>query len=179
MANDLWILVGFGPVLCIGPVVAFAERRRAWKAAARKPFTPPDRNGPAGALDLERTERQLGMLLRRMRAYTRAPYNFASSRIRSDAEFERCLDLATALGLHIGELSGACIAAPRERERMRDQILQGLSPGVSLHRPPRDTGQMTRELKPEAAFASIEAEHPAASAADIVKCPPPVRHANP
>ena len=69
------------------------------------------------------------MLLRRMRAYSRAPYNFASSRIRNDAEFERCLDLATALGLHIGELSGACIAPPIERERIRDQILQSVRRG--------------------------------------------------
>lgn len=29
MANDLWILVGFGPVLCAGSAVAFAEGRRA------------------------------------------------------------------------------------------------------------------------------------------------------
>ena len=42
-------------------------------------------------------ERQLGMLLRRMRVYQRAPYEFAASRIQNDAEFERCLDLATAL----------------------------------------------------------------------------------
>ena len=126
MANDLWILVGCGPVLFLGPAVALAERRRAGTGARRGACTPPDRNGPGGRLDVVH-ERQLGMLLRRMRAYRRAPYEFASSRIRNDAEFECCLDLATALGLQIGELSGACIAAPRERERMRDQILQSLS----------------------------------------------------
>ena len=128
MANDLWILVGFGPVLCAGSAVAFAGGRRAWRSAARVAFTRPDTNGLAGVLDLECAERQLGMLLRRMRVYRRAPYNFASSRISNDAEFERCLDLATILGLRIGELSGASTAAPRERERMRDQILQSLSP---------------------------------------------------
>ena len=95
MANDVWILVGFGPVLCAGSAVAFAEGRRAWRSAARVAFTRPDTNGPAGVLDVEGAERQLGMLLRRMRAYRRAPYNFASSRISNDAEFERCLDLAT------------------------------------------------------------------------------------
>ena len=128
MANDLWILVGFGPVVCAGSAVAFAEGRRAWRTAARVAFTRPDTNGPAGVLEVEGAERQLGMLLRRMRAYRRAPYNFASSRISNDAEFERCVDLATVLGLRIGELSGASIGAPRERERMRDQILQSLWP---------------------------------------------------
>ena len=145
MANDLWILVGFGPVLCAGSAVAFAEGRRAWRTAARVAFTRPDTNGPAGVLDVEGAERQLGMLLRRMRAYRRAPYNFASSRISNDAEFERCLDLATILGLRIGELSGASTAAPRERERMRDQILQkfygrGQLPGLLRHRTDRANG---------------------------------------
>lgn len=67
-----------------------------------------------------------------MRAYRRAPYNFASSRISNDAEFERCVDLATVLGLRIGELSGASIGAPRERERMLDETPDGhaLVPGV-------------------------------------------------
>ena len=119
-------------MLCAGSAVAFAEGRRAWRSAARVAFARPDTNGPAGVLEVERAERQLGMLLRRMRAYRRAPYNFASSRISNDAEFERCVDLATVLGLRIGELSGASIGAPRERERMRDETPDGhaLVPGV-------------------------------------------------
>ena len=48
MANDVWILVGFGPVLCAGSAVAFAEGRRAWRTAARVAFTRPDTNGSAG-----------------------------------------------------------------------------------------------------------------------------------
>ena len=153
MADDLWILVGFGAVLCVGLAVVLAEGRRASRAAAREALTPRDRNGPAGALDVARVERQLGMLLRRMRAYSRAPYNFASSRIRNDAEFERCLDLATALGLHIGELSGACIAAPIERERIRDQILQSLSPRSASPAALRHRADAARVAEAEAAFA--------------------------
>jgi hypothetical protein len=152
VANDLWILIGFGPVLCIGPAVAFAGGRRAGRAAAREALTRPDGNGPAGAVDVAGAERQLGMLLRRMRAYTRAPYNFANSRMSSDAEFERCLDLATALCLHIGELSGACIATPRERERMRDQILQGLSPRSASPAALRHRADAARAAQAEAVF---------------------------
>ena len=152
MANNLWIIVGFGPVLCVGPAVAFAKRRRAWRTAARAAFTRPDRNGPAGVLEVEGAERQLGMLLRRMRAYRRTPYNFVSSRIRNDAEFEHCLDLATMLGLRIGELSGASIATPRERERIRDQILQSLSPRPASSAALRDRADHACGAK--AAFAS-------------------------
>ena len=79
---------------------------------------------PPTTLDIKSTERQLGMLLRRMRAYWRAPYDFTTSRISNEAEFERCLDLATTLSIRIAELSGAAIAPP---ERIRDQILQSLS----------------------------------------------------
>jgi hypothetical protein len=121
MAN--WILAALSPVLCIGPTVAVAQRGRGQSRAAARSL-------PAAlhlAPDLEAAERQLGLLLRRMRAYRRAPYDCARSRIRNDAEFEGCLDLATALGLRIGELSGAPMAAPRERERIRDQIVEGLS----------------------------------------------------
>lgn len=129
MAN--WILAALSPVLCIGPTVAVAQRGRGQSRAAAQPsFAQPRGSLPAAlhlAPDLEAAERQLGLLLRRMRAYRRAPYDCARSRIRNDAEFEGCLDLATALGLRIGELSGAPMAAPRERERIRDQIVEGLS----------------------------------------------------
>jgi hypothetical protein len=118
MANDLWIVLGFGPVLCVGAAGFVQRRRRMWRFAARAVFPRPNGNGPTGIVDIEAAERQPGMLLRRMRAYRRAPYNFVSSCIKNAAEFDRCLDLATALGLRIGELSGALIAAPRERERI-------------------------------------------------------------
>jgi hypothetical protein len=127
MANSLWVLVAVSPVLCVGPKVIAVKRRRGAspEAAARSPGS-----WPAGeylAPDIEAAERQLGLLLRRMRAYQRAPYAFASSRIRDDVEFERCLDLATALSLRIADLNGAAVAQPRERERIRDQIVESLS----------------------------------------------------
>lgn len=132
MADTFWILAGFSPILCLGTAVAVAKRRRrAWRGAANEAFAQSDDSGPNCkylAPDIEAAERELGMVLRRMRAYRCAPYDFASSRIRNDAEFEHCLDLATALGLRIGGLSGASIDAPTERERIRDQILQSLSP---------------------------------------------------
>ena len=132
MTNDLWMLAGLGPVLCLAMLAGFAScRRRAWREAAEAAFIPPDGGGRAAEYlpqDVEAAERQLGMLLRRMRAYWRAPYDFANSRIADDTEFERCLDLATALGIRIEELSGGLLAASAERERIRHQILLSVTP---------------------------------------------------
>jgi len=127
MANGLWLLIAASPVLYIGPTLIAAKRRRCASPAAA---TRSQGSWPAGeylAPDIEAAERQLGLLLRRMRAYQRAPYAFSSSRIRDDVEFEGCLDLATALSLRIADLSGAATALPRERERIRDQIVASLS----------------------------------------------------
>ena len=136
MVDDLWILVAFAAVLCVGLAVAFVEGRCASRAAARKASTRPDIKGAAGALDVARVERQLGMLLRRMRAYRRAPYDFASSRIGNGGEFERCLDLATALGLHIGELSAP--ASPRRESASASgtRSCRVYRARVNLHLPP-------------------------------------------
>ncbi len=68
----------------------------------------------------------MAVLLRRLRAYLRDPYDFAASRITSEAAFEECLDLAAALGARIAELGGAAPVGPAERERMRGLILEGL-----------------------------------------------------
>ena len=78
------------------------------------------------AASIESAERQLGLLLRRMRAYRSSSYDFANSRITNDTEFERCLDLATALGIRIGELSGLLMTEPAERERIRHNIVLSL-----------------------------------------------------
>jgi hypothetical protein len=123
-------------MVCIGPTLALAKRRvGASRAASKATFAQAHASLPASAYlapDIEAAERQLGLLLRRMRAYQRAPYDFARSRIPDDAEFERCLDLATALGLRIRELSGASMADARERERIRDQILESLSRNANV-----------------------------------------------
>ena len=68
----------------------------------------------------------MAVLLRRMRAHLRDPYDFAASRIASEAAFEDCLDRATALGTRIAELGGAAPANQAERERTRGLILEGL-----------------------------------------------------
>src|SRR5690349_15898457 len=131
MVNGLWILVAFSQVLCVGPSVAVARRRRAVSRKTRSAtFVRPHGGTPNGgylAPDIAAAERQLGLLLRRMRIYQQAPYDFARSRIPNDTEFERCLDLATSLGLRIQDLCGASTAEAIERERVRDQILESLS----------------------------------------------------
>ena len=68
----------------------------------------------------------MAVLLRRMRAHLRDPYDFAASRIASEAAFEDCLDRAAALGTRIAELGGAAPATQAERERTRGLILEGL-----------------------------------------------------
>jgi hypothetical protein len=131
MIQDLWVFVSFGPALCIGTAVALANsRRRAWRIATEVGLALPDQGSHAHDCltpSIEAAERRLGILLRRMRAYASAPYDFASSRIPNAAEFEHCLDLATMLCLRLEELTGAPAATPLERERVRDQILLSLS----------------------------------------------------
>ena len=68
----------------------------------------------------------MAVLLRRMRAYLRDPYDFAVSRIAGEAGFEECLDRAAALGTRIAELGGAAPVTQAERERTRGLILEGL-----------------------------------------------------
>jgi hypothetical protein len=129
MPNEFWMLAGFGPVLCSGTAIVAARRRRGRPGASGTALTRSGGYGSAGKrptldIEIESAERQLGMLLRRMRAYRRAPYDFAASRISNDADFERCLDLATTLSMRIEELSGAAVVPA---ERIRDQLLQSLS----------------------------------------------------
>ena len=131
MPNGFWILAGFGPVLYAGTAIAVARRRGVRPPATEAAFTRSGRYRSAGkpptTVDIESAERQLGMLLRRLRVYRRAPYDFTTSRISNEAEFERCLDLATTLSIRIEELSGAAIVPA---ERIREQILQSLSSRV-------------------------------------------------
>jgi hypothetical protein len=68
----------------------------------------------------------MAVLLRRMRAHLRDPYDYAASRVASEAAFEDCLDRAAALGTRIAELGGAASASQAERERTRGLILESL-----------------------------------------------------
>jgi hypothetical protein len=59
------------------------------------------------APSIESAERQLGILLRRMRSYTCAPYAFEESRIRDAADFEgsvsfRAFTLVTWQAVELG-----------------------------------------------------------------------------
>src|SRR5271166_6173729 len=123
--TDIHHLPGAGSAFARPGHLLSAAREASWSGARSKRAT----DHLAG--DLKAAERQLGMLLRRMRAYRRAPYDFASSRISDDADFERCLDLATAVSLRIAELTGAPVASPRERERVREQVLHSVSAGAA------------------------------------------------
>jgi hypothetical protein len=130
VADPFWVLAGLGAAsapLTAGLVSAVAWRRR--RRAARVALTigsgtpPQEYHLPP---TVEAAEREMAVLLRRLRAHLRDPYDFPASRITSEAAFEECLDLAAALGARIAELGGAAPVGPAERERMRGLILEGL-----------------------------------------------------
>jgi hypothetical protein len=130
VADPLWVLAGLGAAsapLAAGLVAALARRRR--RRAARAALTigsgtpPQEYHLPP---TIEAAEREMAVLLRRLRAHLRDPYDFAASRITSEAAFEECLERAAALGARIAELGGAAPVGPAERERMCGLILEGL-----------------------------------------------------
>jgi hypothetical protein len=155
MAHGLWMVASFAPLLCVGAVIAFARGRRTFGATRDPAWEPPDSREDGAEYrppSIEAAERQLGMLLRRMRVYQRAPYEFAASRIQNDAEFERCLDLATALSIRIGELSGGVIAEAGEPERIRHQIELSVSPKSAFLAGSRRQVAMRKDLRLADAF---------------------------
>ncbi len=141
MADQISALAGL--VAAVAPLAAgFAVRARSRRrqtvavAGARAPdhqyHLPPT---------IEAAEREMAVLLRRMRAYLRDPYDYTASRIPDEAAFEACLDLAGTLGSRIAELGGAAPASQAEHERMRGLILESVmisagssSPGSSVTR---------------------------------------------
>jgi len=106
------------------------RRRAAMRAMAIELAWSPveeQRIAPDIAPSIEAAERQLALILGRMRAYLRDPYDVGTSRIRGDGEFEDCLDLVARLREHIAVLEGAAIAdGPDGRSRLRRQVLDGL-----------------------------------------------------
>ena len=143
MVQGLWMLASFAPLLFVGSGVAFVggRRRRGGPEIIREPprTTTPEREYLPSSI--EAAERQLGMLLRRMRAFERAPYAFSDCRILDDTEFERCLDAATALSIRIAELSGGVAPGAAERERIRHHIVLSVAPT------PPSSGAL-RQLRP-------------------------------
>ena len=128
MADLLWALAGVGAAsapLAAGFVTALVRRWwwRTERAALPTGCTEPDYHL---SLTIEAAERRMAVLLRRMQAHLRDPYDFVASRIASEAAFEDCLDRAAALGTRIAELGGAAPASQAERERTRGLILEGL-----------------------------------------------------
>ena len=131
MADLLWVFAGLGAsvVFLAASYALNLLRRRRWRAACTAPptdATPPDHHLE---LTIEDAERRMAVLLRRMRAHLRDPYDVAVSRISSEAAFEDCLDRATALGTRIAELGGAAPASRVEQERMRGLILESVMTG--------------------------------------------------
>lgn len=141
MADPLWMLAGLAATSVAGLVATQGWYRRRRQAAARAA----DRTAVGGEASrefhlpptIEAAEREMAMLLRRMRAYLRDPYDYATSRIVDEAAFETCLDCAGILGSRIAELGGAAPAGPSEHERTRGLILEGLMAG---HRMAAQTG---------------------------------------
>ena len=128
MPDLLWALAGLGAAaapLAAGLATTLVRRRRwrAARAALSVGCTAPEYQlSPT----IEDAERRMAVLLRRMRAHLRDPYDFTVSRVAGEAAFEDCLDRAAALGTRIAELGGATPASPVERERTRGLILEGL-----------------------------------------------------
>lgn len=128
MPDLLWALAGLGAAaapLAAGLATTLVRRwhRRAARAALAVGYTAPEYQlSPT----IEDAERRMAVLLRRMRAHLRDPYDFTVSRIAGETAFEDCLDRAAALGSRIAELGGAAPASPVERERTRGLILESL-----------------------------------------------------
>ena len=127
MSDELWVVAELGPVLCIATALALALRRHPGQAEAEGSPMQEDDDAASGshlAPDLGAAERQLGMLLRRMRAYRRTPHDYARSahspRHGVSAVSEPS---ATALSIRVTEFTGASVSGPEEHERIRRQLL--------------------------------------------------------
>src|SRR4051794_10267614 len=100
LADLLWALAGLGAAsapLAAGFATTLARRRR-WRAAHVAPAAGCTELDHHLSLTIEDAERRMAVLLRRMRAHLRDPYDYAASRIANEAAFEDCLDRAAALG---------------------------------------------------------------------------------
>jgi len=128
LADLLWTLTGLGAA-AVPLAASFATtlvRRRRLQAAQAALAVSRGASEYHLSPTIEDAERGMAVLLRRLRAYLRDPYDFTMSRIAGEAAFEDCLDRAGALGSRIAELGGAAPASLAERERTRGLILEGL-----------------------------------------------------
>ena len=139
ITSNLWMLLGLavGPLAAMGLGAVLGTRRRAAvRVFADTAFKPPpgdDQHGAGDILTIEEAERQLALVYRRLRAYLRDPYDFEGARIKDEAGFDHCLDLAASLNIRISDLGGAVTPAGEEaRHQVRQQILEGLVGRVCL-----------------------------------------------
>ncbi len=130
------MLAGLAAAPVAGLVAALGRYQRRQQAAAHSAGMVAVGGRPSQEHHLpptiEAAEREMAMLLRRMRAFLRNPYDYAASRIVGDAAFETCLDRAGILGAQIAELGGAAPASSSEHERTRGLILEGLMAGFRI-----------------------------------------------
>ena len=133
IASNLWMLLSLaaGPLVGVGLGAFVGTRRRAAvRAFADTAFKPPsgdDLHGTSNIPTIEEAERQLGLVYGRLRAYLRDPYDFGRSRIKDEAGFDHCLDLAASLSIRISDLGGAVTPPGGEgRQQVRQQVLEGL-----------------------------------------------------
>ena len=133
ITSNLWMLLGLaaGSIAGVGLGAFIGTRQRAAvRAFADTAFKPPSGGDLHGAGDIptiEDAERQLGLVYGRLRAYLRDPYDFGRSRIKDEAGFDHCLDLAASLNIRISDLGGAVTPPDGEgRQQVRQQVLEGL-----------------------------------------------------
>ncbi len=139
-------LVGIGLFISL-------RQKAELRVRAAAMFQPPQSASTELGASLGEAERELGLLYRRMEAYLRDPYDFARSRIRDDESFDRNLDFAVALNLHVTALVGGVTQQVSEdRAQVRQQVLEGLVRRVTLQKRnvlhPKDDRRGHRSSKP-------------------------------
>lgn len=124
------------PLGLLGLCLVIAGRRKAeLRVRAAAMFQPPQSASVELGASLDEAERALGLLYRRMEVYLQDPYDFARSRIRDDESFDRNLDFAVALNLHVTALvSGVTQHVSEDRAQVRQQVLEGLMRRVALRK---------------------------------------------
>ncbi|WP_157033756.1 hypothetical protein [Belnapia moabensis] len=142
----IFLLFGLGLIMA-------ARQRAELRVQAAAMFQPPRSASVELGASLDEAERELGLLYRRMEAYLWDPYDFTRSRIRDDESFDRNLDFAVALNLHVAALaSGVTQPMFEDRAQVRQQVLEALVRRVALQRRnvlhPGDDRRADRRSKP-------------------------------
>ena len=155
ITSNLWMLLSLAAGSIIGAGLGTfvgTRRRAAVRSFADSAFKPPpgdDLHGTCDILTIEEAERQLALVYRRLRAYLRNPYDFEGAKIKDEAGFDHCLDLAASLNIRISDLGGAVTPPGEEgRQQVRQQILEGLASRVHLEQ--RQSGYLQGSINARA-----------------------------